>query len=163
MSRKKKQQTNWAGRMKKILDKYNLGYLWNNPQQIWNLDGHGNKEAKNDLNHKRFIKIYMTKIIFSYEEDKWRDELVKKSKLRTYIRFKKKLILEKYLLTRGYFTGRSLMTQVRTGTNKLEIEMGRHWRKKKKEDDDEKEGKDEKEKEFKDVKERVTNKEAIIK
>ena len=47
------------------------------------------------------------------------------------MRFKNKLILEKYLLTKGYFTGRSLITQIRTGTNKLEIEKGRHFRKEK--------------------------------
>ena len=51
-------------------------------------------------------------------------------KLRTYITFKdKRLRVENYLHTAGYYYGRSLMTAIRIGTNKLEIEKGRWERK----------------------------------
>ena len=90
------------------------------------MDGHGNNEAKNMVDHKRFLKSYFTKLIYNYEEEKWRMELMNKSKLRTYRLFKSKLRFEKYLLTPGYHKGRTLMTQLRTGTNKLEIERGRY-------------------------------------
>ena len=43
--------------------------------------------------------------------------------------YKTSLKLENYLLTPGYFKKRSLMTDLRTGTNKLQIELGR-WEKK---------------------------------
>ena len=70
------------------------------------------------------------KFIHIYEEEIWLKEVNKKPKLRTYKRFKTKLRLEKYLLSPGYYKGRSMLTDIRTGTNKLEIEVGRWSRKK---------------------------------
>ena len=62
------------------------------------------------------------------------EEVGKKSKLRTYRIFKNpRLRPEKYLLTARYYWGRTLMTDLRIGTNRLEIERGR-WEKKKAED-----------------------------
>src|SRR6185503_1976010 len=49
------------------------------------------------------------------------------NKLRTYRFFKTKLRLENYLLY-GTSKGRSLITSIRSGTNTLEIEVGR-WKK----------------------------------
>src|SRR5690349_16811702 len=46
---------------------------------------------------------------------------------------RRRLRLEKYLLVPGYFWGRKLMTDLRIGSNKLEIEKGR-WEEVVKED-----------------------------
>ena len=49
-----------------------------------------------------------------------------KEKLRTYRTFKnKRLVVEKYLLTPGYYRGRKLMSEIRVGTNQLEVDLGR--------------------------------------
>ena len=49
------------------------------------------------------------------------------SKLRIYRIFKTKLRLEKYLSASTNYEGRVLLTNLRSGTNKLEIERGR-WK-----------------------------------
>src|ERR1700756_5246 len=51
-----------------------------------------------------------------------------KPKLITYRKLKTRLRLEKYLLTPGFYSGRSYMTALRSGTNKLEIETGRYFK-----------------------------------
>ena len=53
----------------------------------------------------------------------------RKTKLRTYRLFKVNLCLEQYLLSSVLSYGRSLLTDIRTGTNQLEIEKGRWERK----------------------------------
>ena len=63
------------------------------------------------------------------EEKLWKEEVKKKPKLRTYLLLKTKLSFEPYL-TCGESLRRSLMTQLRVGTNTLNIERGR-WEKKK--------------------------------
>ncbi len=51
-----------------------------------------------------------------------------KKKLRTYRIFKRKLVLEKYLLTSTDYRGRMLHSRLRNGSHWLELEIGR-WKK----------------------------------
>ena len=80
--------------------------------------------------HKRFWKSYIKGKILDYEQRQWWTEMTKegdRSKLRTYVTFKKQLRLEKYLLSYGDPLGRSLHTSLRTGTNDLEIDRARRF------------------------------------
>ena len=70
----------------------------------------------------------LTTAIAKREEKLWKEEVKKKPKLRTYLLLKTKLSFEPYL-TCGESLRRSLMTQLRVGTNILKIERGR-WEKK---------------------------------
>src|SRR4051794_40462697 len=92
----------------------------------WNLDGKGNNEAKNIIAHKNFIRKYFTRKIFNFEENQWKLEVKKKRKLNNYSIYKTQLKLDNYLLTPGYFSGRAVMTNMRSSTSKLEVELGRH-------------------------------------
>ena len=129
---------NWANTTKKILVKYHtddnkLLDLWYHEDRVWNIDGKGNGEAKSITAHKRFFKNYIFKIIQAREESLWREKMFKErkapnqSKLRIYRIFKTKLRLEKYLSASTNYEGRVLLTNLRSGTNKLEIERGR-WK-----------------------------------
>ena len=129
-------KTNWANTTKKILAKYHtddnkLLDLWYQEDRIWNIDGKGNGEAKSIAAHKRFFKQYIFKVIQVREESLWKARMFKErkancqSKLRVYRVFKTHLRLEKYLSASSNYQGRVLMTNLRSGTNKLEIERGR--------------------------------------
>jgi hypothetical protein len=111
-----------------MINKYNSIQLWKNPELVFNLDGKGNNEAKNERDHKNFFRNYITKIIFKHEESEWKEKMRKKPKLRNYMYFKSNLRLENYLSTSN-FSGRVLMTAIRSGTNKLNIDMGRREKK----------------------------------
>ena len=50
-----------------------LKSLWRDEEGIWNLDGKGNNGATTIAGHKRFCKSFLTKIIHSAEEAKWKD------------------------------------------------------------------------------------------
>ena len=63
----------------------------------------------------------LTTAIAKREEKLWKEEVKKKPKLRTYLVLKTKLSFEPYL-TCGESLRRSLMTQLRVGTNTLNIE-----------------------------------------
>ena len=71
----------------------------------------------------------MTNIIFKHEESEWKERMQKKPKLRSYRYFKTELKLENYLSTSTFFRGRVLMTAIRSGTNKLRIDVGRREKK----------------------------------
>jgi hypothetical protein len=73
-----------------------------------------------------FLRKYFLKHIRIYEEAQWKAQMAKKPKLRTYVQLKNRLKIEKYLFTPGYYKGKSLMFQLRSGTNSLEIERGRY-------------------------------------
>jgi hypothetical protein len=122
-------KSNFANTLYKILNKYQLVETWKNENKIYNLDNHQNNESKNLNDHKKFWKIYLTKVIHKHEERDWIERLRKLPKLRTLRYFKKSLRLEKYLSSSNS-RGRMLMASIRTGTNKLLIERGR-WCKKK--------------------------------
>ena len=59
------------------------------------------------------------------EEVKWNKKMEQRSKLRTYIKVKDKLEIEGYLKNKDV-EGRRMMARIRSGTNKLRIETGRH-------------------------------------
>ena len=71
---------------------------------------------------------FLYKRIHEVEERSWLVAMSKQPKLRTYVKFKKKLELEKYLLSNKHKPTINLLTRIRTGTNKLRIETGR-WTK----------------------------------
>ena len=50
---------------------------------------------------------------------------IEHSKLRSYVTFKDKIRLEKYLLAGSNYLGRAYHTSLRTGSNVLEIDQGR--------------------------------------
>jgi hypothetical protein len=120
---------NWSSMISKLLSKYNLRGLWNDHNRIFDMDGRCNNESKCIHDHRQFWKSYLKKHIFKFEEEKWRASMREKDKLRTFRILKTKLRLEKYLLTPSNVQGRKLMTSLRTGTNSLQIELGR-WDKK---------------------------------
>ena len=124
-SNNSRKKTSWAHQIKKLLIQYELVYLWENPNQLLNLDNKNNNESKNINDHKKFWKNYIRKKILAYEEKEWIKEVNKKSKLRTYVKLKKKLCLEKYLCSNGKTLGRHIHTSLRNGANFLEIERGR--------------------------------------
>ena len=55
-----KNKANWASKIRDMLDRYNLKYLWKDETKLLNLDGHGNKEAKTKQDHLRFIRSFLT-------------------------------------------------------------------------------------------------------
>lgn len=120
--------SNWAAKIKDILKKYGMDQLYDNNNNIlYNLDGKGNLDAKTIYQHKKFWKTYVTHKVMMYEEEAWKQELKKKSKLCNYVLFKKNIKLEKYLNCNNHVIGRWYHTALRTGSNKLEIEQGR-WK-----------------------------------
>ena len=127
-----KKTTRWANVVKGVLGSYGMGYLCSNNQVVWNVDGKGNQEAKNVEDHKKFFKKYSRTMIHDYEERSWWNRMnegdVTRKKIRNYVKFKKKLRLEKYLLVNSSSQGRRYHTSLRTGTNILEIEKGRYER-----------------------------------
>lgn len=72
-------------------------------------------------------KEKLRRVIHSREEKLWRKRILKKPKLRLYRTFKFKLRLEDYLITNPVpLLGRCIFTSLRSGTNQLRIETGRH-------------------------------------
>ena len=71
-------------------------------------------------NFNKSVKNFLQK----REEDEWREQMKKKSKLRTETKIKSKLVLEKYVIEADREKRRQL-TMIRGGTNKLRIETGR--------------------------------------
>ena len=122
--------TSWARIVKGILGKYGLDYLWEDQKRVLDLDGKGNGEAKTLSDHKAFFKKFIRSRIQEQEQKVWLNSMkgddVSQRKLRTYVTFKKKLCLEKYLLADSDWKGRSYHTSLRTGTNVLEIDKGRY-------------------------------------
>ena len=108
---------NWCSKIHKIVIKYDMLDLWNDEKKIIQLSKQGWYE-------------YLYKKVHQKEEEEWLQAINDEQlhpKLRTYKTFKKKLQLEKYLLSGSQKSGRYLLTSIRTGTNKLRIETGR-WK-----------------------------------
>ena len=59
------------------------------------------------------------------EERDWLEGMRTKPKLRTYVKLKTKLRREPYLTAHKIRRKKTLMTEIRGGTNELEIEVGR--------------------------------------
>ena len=121
-------KNNWYKNMNKLFKKYGLQHLWNDPDLIYNLDNKYNNNSPTLLHHKEHFKVYIKKIILHYEEKEWKI-LIKDdnnySKLRTYRIFKTNLRLEHYLMVKSNKIGRYIHTSLRTGSNKLAIDLER--------------------------------------
>ena len=106
------------------------GPCWEDEKYRLNLDGHGNAESKNPLDHKRFFEKFVRSKIQEQQEKSWWVTMtsgdLSRKKIRTYVTFKRVFRLEKYLLVNSDARGRAYYTSLRSGTNCLEIEKGRH-------------------------------------
>ena len=122
--------TCWAKQIKDILAKYALVEVYDNEKKFWNLDGHGNGESKTASQHKKFVERWVRGKVQLQQKQAWLAEMLRgdisKKKIRTYVTFKQDFRLEKYLLVDSDVRGRSYHTSLRSGTNCLEIERGRH-------------------------------------
>lgn len=65
-------------------------------------------------------------VLFNMHCDKWKENIVKKPKLRTYIIYKTDIFPEQYILKPQSRQKRSLHAQYRSGTLPLAIETGRY-------------------------------------
>ena len=124
-------KSSFAKYMKQVLDTYKLGYLYEDEKKFFNLDNRGNLEAKTLSSHKEFVEKWIRARIHEQQKQEWWSNIIadgdmSSKKLRTYVTFKNTLCLEKYLLVDSDAKGRSYHTSLRTGTNSLEIEKGRH-------------------------------------
>ncbi len=126
-------ERNWASEIHKTIEKYELDKLWNNPDQISNLEGVENWEDKSRKGHLRFWKKIVKQQIHKIEEIEWKKDMESRPKLRNYIKMKHKLELENYLLDNTNKLGTKFFTSLRVGTNPLRIEKGR-WKGEKIED-----------------------------
>ena len=97
--------SNWLQKTRTLLVELGLGAEWES-------------EA---VGTKQQWGAKLTTAIAKREEKLWKEEVKKKPKLRTYLSLKTKLSFEPYL-TCGESLRRSLMTQLRVGTNILKIE-----------------------------------------
>ena len=76
------------------------------------------------------IKLFTTRLYSTYHE-KWVcqiHDIVTNPKLRTYCKFKSKLVMEPYLNFIKDFKLRKILTRLRVSNHVLEIEKGRHKR-----------------------------------
>lgn len=60
-----------------------------------------------------------------WEEERWREEIARKSKLRNYDRWKQQWGMEEYLVSEGEVQGARVLTKLRSGANMLRIDQGR--------------------------------------
>ena len=103
-------KNNWCYWTWKILKELHLEHIW---------------RSESIANENNFIKL-VRELIYRNEEEQWKSEVNKKSKLRTYRKLKDQLKLEDYVVEVERRKRRHL-TMLRGGTNKLRIERGR-WR-----------------------------------
>jgi hypothetical protein len=122
-----KKQMNWTQGIHKLLIKYDLVKLWDNPENLTNLDELKDWEDKTNEGHLRFWKNTVKKQVHIKEEKEWKVVLTTSPKLRTYNKIKDKLELEYYLTNSDNVKGTQFLTSLRTGTNVLSIETGR-WK-----------------------------------
>ena len=114
-----------------LIKKYHLDLLWLDEKRILNPERQQGQDQPFDV--RNYWKEQLRKIVHAKEEQTWINLMKLRPKLRTYRIIKDKLELEKYLLSPTNKTGRSLLIGLRTGTNRLRIETGRHKKEDKKE------------------------------
>jgi hypothetical protein len=104
-------QSNWCTYTHQLLKDLGLEASWNNncvgTMQEWN--------AK------------VNAAIKDKEIQRWKDEMQSKPKLRSYMKLKQTLDVEDYVISNRMSRGRRLLTDIRSGSNKLRIETGRHY------------------------------------
>ena len=123
-----KNTNNFANQIHQLAEKYSLQDIWYSEQKV--------REKSEELESIKAVKEYWFNIIHNNihkkEEEHWLLQInLHKPKLRLYKTIKHKLQLEPYLLTQKDKVGRYLLTSLRSGTNKLRIETGRHKKPKK--------------------------------
>ena len=100
----------WKGYTRELLDTLGLGAYWD--------------KQKIDMSKDEWNRL-ITERIHKREEEDWKIKMKHKSKLRTYRKVKDKLEVEGYLRSKDV-EGRRMLARIRSGTNKLRIETGRH-------------------------------------
>ena len=119
-----KRVKNWCTEIHRLLIKYGFEDLWQNENSIQNPP-----EIEHQENLERVKFFWYNKLrkrIQEIEEKEWLTTINNKPKLRTYKTFKSKLQLEQYLSLENNKEGRYILTRIRSGTNELRIETGRH-------------------------------------
>jgi hypothetical protein len=101
---------NWVSHTEDLLRELKLEEYWEK-QEV--------KESEREWNVMLRIKLH------TREEREWREKVEAMDKLRTYTTIKTKLISEEYLKMEDE-EGRKQMARIRSGTNDLRIETGRH-------------------------------------
>jgi len=117
----RRNRNNWVKHIHRLVQRYNLTELWEDEKRVWEGDG----EDRSSTGRRKFWLRQIFKSIHRAEENEWRKEVESKPKLRAYIKCKEALELEKYLTSETDRRGTFLLTTLRTGTNKLRIEIGR--------------------------------------
>ena len=107
---KRKTRNCWTAYTKKILIELGLREAWEKQEA---------KENKEEWNRLIFDRIQ------DREQKNWRKRMTEKPKLRTYRKVKRKLEIEEYLKSQDK-KGRRALAKLRSGTNCLRIETGRH-------------------------------------
>ena len=105
-------KTNWATKIKNILDSLGFGYIWE--QQYVN-------------NVSNFISEFLFRLKSSYEQD-WHAALISSSKATSYIQFKISFGLEKYINELTVSKFRAAFAQLRCSSHQLRIETGRFYK-----------------------------------
>src|SRR6185503_4445197 len=117
---------NWCSGIHALAAKYNLRELWRNENLIKQPALLAPQELTT-VGLRKYWEGVIWQRIQGVEEQEWKRAMESKPKLRTYVTFKKKLELERYLLSEKEKVGRYLLTRLRVGTNRLQIETGR-WK-----------------------------------
>lgn len=99
---------NWASEIESIYNDLNMSYIFEN-QIVCDLQNAD----------KRLFELCNTE---------WKVEVNDKPKLRTYVTFKNNIGVEEYVTSNISRKNRSMMAQLRCGTLKLKIEVGRYHR-----------------------------------
>jgi hypothetical protein len=102
-------EKNWSSYTHTLLSKYNLESYWKD-----NLPIQPNEWER--IVHKN---------IHTHEETTWKENMMKKPKLRTYRLIKRTLQRERYLTINTNQESRKILTSLRTGSNDLRIDTGR--------------------------------------
>jgi hypothetical protein len=103
-------KTNWASKIRDILFRYGFGWIWEN---------------QNVIDVYSFLKIF-TERVKDCELQSWSSEINEVSKLRTYCLFKDVRSCEMYLSMSIPRKLRVSLARFRTGSHRLEMEIGRH-------------------------------------
>jgi hypothetical protein len=119
----KKRKNNWCREIHLLLTKYDLLEYWEDETKLRNpgIDYGSTKKLR------EYWENWFQDYVRRKEEEGWRLAMSKRSKLRTYMTFKRHLKLESYLLSEKDKIGRYGLTSIRVGTSKLRIETGR-WK-----------------------------------
>ena len=86
VSKQSNKKGSWANEIKRILEKYNMVDVWNNNNLLLNVN-----------------RQWFSRQILAQEEKEWWNKMQTKSKLRTYIKVKSKLRLERAIILDAHY------------------------------------------------------------